>query len=127
MTEGQELRTKLAEWAGFKKEDCEYYPGDKGSIETFITDPNGLGSFEDEYPDFPDSLDECFRWLVPKLGSIEITLRYSSSHDKNRRVQNCTVHLFGTYHNMTDIEATAETLTLAFCEAVEKLIDKEAQ
>lgn len=48
----QELNKKLAEWAGIKAEQFEHM----GDID------KGTG----ELPDFTQSLDTCFKWLVPK-------------------------------------------------------------
>ncbi len=50
----QELKRRLSEWAGFKWDS---------STNTW-TYPNGSTG---DFPDFVDSLDSCFHWLLPHV------------------------------------------------------------
>ena len=88
----QELNEKLAEWAGCAMEYDRVY----------------------EKP-FTQSLDACFKWLVPKLNHIEMV-----GHNGD----------FVWNPEIKDRLATVSTIggkspALALCLAIEKLIDKE--
>lgn len=91
----EELNKKLAEWAGVKPHPVY---------------PTGY-----DYPYFTDSLDACFKWLVPKLESYELKLNYK---------KHCAWVKLPTKYTEFGM---AETPALALCLAIEKLIDKEAR
>ena len=93
----QELNKKLAKWA--KLED-------------------GLGL--DRVPNFTESLDACFKWLVPRL--FENGLFISLIADK--RFCRVTI-LSGIFDRKDKVEAVGENKdpALALCLAIEKLID----
>ena len=59
--EKQKLNKKLAEWAGFR-----YLPvvGYEGSVWVHPDWKYGNGKWDRELPDFTQSLDACFGWLV---------------------------------------------------------------
>ena len=112
MTE-QELNKKLAEWAGFElkrvqcvglvyyetEQDCWYYNGREYGL---------------RLPDWLNSLDACFKWLVPKLPApdyIKFRIR--------KKGYMCEVRGFGLQVNAYYYESPA----LALCLAIEKLID----
>ena len=64
-------------------------------------------------PNFEGSLDYLFEWAVPKIGGYMLFTGEGGIH--------CMVSGNGLNH-----EAIAETPALAFCLAVEELIDSEA-
>lgn len=98
----QELNKKLAEWAGFK-------PLAKGNHQHIR--PDGTISYPFDYtPNFTQSLDACFKWLAPKLNK-PLTLY------KMATVEFWTVKIGAT------IQSRDDSLALALCLAIEKLID----
>lgn len=121
MTENEELSRKLAEWAGFK----ERFGGEwrfeqfKATNHWWVA-PNGR-KFR-ELPNFTESLDACFKWLVPKI--FEQGLFVSLVLDK--RFNRATI-LSGLLDREDAITAVgeADTPALALCKAIEKLIDME--
>ena len=103
-----ELNRKLAEWAGFTSESRT---------------PNSMwlwtdGDYHNCIPNFTESLDACFKWLVPELlldKKVTITIW---NGEKLWYVQLSRPHKFF-------IVGQAETLALALCLVIEKLIDGE--
>jgi len=96
----EKLNKTLAKWAGVEEHkvyihDPMDYPEHKQIL---------VGS---SYPRFTDSLDACFRELVPKVEGISITATIDGWE--------CDIHL-------GDYVAEAETPSLAVCLAIEKLI-----
>lgn len=97
-----ELNKKLAEWAGF----C------------FMDRRKGLLVFPDrtrrpinELPSFTESLDACFKWLVPKVKSMLDTKPTSTEYYKFLLMW------------IGDIEDKLGHEALSLCLAIEKLID----
>lgn len=117
MTE-QELNKKLAEWAGFKP------PHPK------CTEPNHM-SLPNEYrkgeyfcvriPDFTQSLDACFKWLVPERIS-EVTFMFASNC-VSCDIEDLESNFFEGHANTESIEEAWTKSALALCLAVERLID----
>jgi len=121
----EELKRKMGEFA---EPDLPYYyskilVGEDGS---FIKEEKQIGYWVKdgmayrELPDFTESLDACFEWLVPKL-SIE---------GYGVEIKNYSDGKFGARVTLTKSvweseDAEAETPALALCLAIEKLIDKE--
>ena len=129
--EKQKLNEKLARWAGFTfvkrgsgKVIIKLYGWDVVDEQTFIHYPDGgSGLYEDMTP-FTDSLDACFKWLVPKVISKGhwlgmITTQMSSG----------TQYIFAIYvekyKDKAEHEASNKDPALALCLASEKLIDNE--
>ena len=112
----QELNKKLAEWAGFKLElnPSPYMGGDPYK---FWVDPRGWDGYGTEkcprLSNFTQSLDACFKWLVPKLTWYQINNRGRDNH-----------HAFVCLKRK-EVGSNAETSALALCKAIEKLIDGE--
>jgi hypothetical protein len=108
----QELNKKLAEWAGFRqigKLTEHHHPWWVGKNDCYLFD---------ELPDFTQSLDACFKWLVPKaitrichLFKVDIKQAYKTLFqwwlDERFKL------------NDTDLDA------LALCKVIEKLNEKE--
>jgi len=108
-----ELKEKLAEWAGFKHFTDKHPPlvGFSGiPYEVGWLYPNGYAHYDT--PNFTKSLDDCFEWLVPKLDKVTIKYDYGSVEPFWCRVN-------GEYTTI------AQTFALSLCLAIEKLIDGE--
>jgi len=115
----QELNKKLAEWAGFTykfgKEMWNYerYKETNAWWEA----PNGR-RFKD-LPDFTQSLDACFKWLVPNL--FDKSYSVIITQDLARAIGYVRLLEEGRQFDATDNHNPA----LALCLAIEKLIDNK--
>ena len=71
-------------------------------------------------PAFTDSLDACFKWLVPKIEKrFELTVTFHRCHGS---IWSC---LLTTYRGDIAVEPAQHTNpALALCKAIEKLIDE---
>ena len=81
---------------------------------------NGVWSYPDGVtvdngvPYFPESLDEIFKWLVPKLHTLKLYV--DTQNDWNSKP-------FAEVYTETEgYEGNAETPALALCLAIQKLI-----
>ena len=112
-----EKNRKLAEWAGFRQ--VVGYWQVKWQEVTWEY-PDGDYCPDDSLPNFTQSLDACFKWLVPKLlATHEVTLHHWDKWEAD---------LFAKVPLSLDSGVvTAETLALALCLAIEKLIDGGAE
>ena len=111
----EELNKKLALWAGFVWHNYGVY--DYEYKETRIEDPyweNPQGRKRTRLPDFPNDLNACFKWLVPKLGGYVIFTGKGGVH---------AIVVLDHWNN----EAIAETPSLALCKAIEQVIDMETE
>ena len=114
--EEQELNTeanlncKLAEWAGVEKQKI------------FAPDPmdypeHRLKLIREFYPDFTQSLDVCFKWLVPKLVSGDLYIELCITADDTAvAIKRAT---------STVSFVCQPNPALAFCLAISQLIDRE--
>ena len=107
------LNKKLAEWAGFEeakdREDGHLY-----TIGWEYPDDSKLGKL----PNFTESLDDCFKWLVPKLqnkGQVIELIAYE--HKRFGFV------VTSVLENKTLVVIRNDNPALALCLAIEKLID----
>ncbi len=103
------LNVKLAKWAGFRYEDVD--PQDGGDIITVCIYPSGERKLSD--PNFPNDLNVCFKWLVPK------------AIDKIMAEQECRSDLayailFKKWLQELELDIPRHAPTL--CRAIEKLI-----
>ena len=114
--EEQELNTKLAEWVGFKKAnikwDYHYEVGIRVPDWLYPSDPRYC---ERELPNFPESLDACFKWLVPKLDFGQMEL-YSLEDGT------WLFHLNYVGKEDKGYSGRGKTPALALCLAIEELI-----
>lgn len=68
--EKRELKNKLAKWVGWHEEKYEIT---RGAFASVLLAPNEelaeghVGYIPEHTPNFPDSLDDCFKLLVPKV------------------------------------------------------------
>jgi len=60
----QELNKRMAEWAGWSYKDNLCFPPGVEQTPWNAISYGGL-------PNFTQSLDACFEWLVPKLGKFQ--------------------------------------------------------
>ena len=132
--EKQKLNEKLARWAGFTfekqgsgKKISELYGWDVIDESTFVHYPDGGSGLLEDMPSFTDSLDACFKWLVPKLGTTLIGVDFIPPYRKQGEWL-CNVEFEKVYMGRFIIEsyrAKGETSALALCRAIEKLIDNK--
>ena len=115
----QVLKRKLAEWAGWKyKADSPY------SRETSYgwQAPNDW-LWQNSPPDLTNSLDACFKWIVPENCSV------CFNHMKGNVVCLLTIPkgtgIYGSYVISSGKVSKGED-ALALCLAIEKLIDGES-
>jgi len=104
-----ELNKKLAEWVEFKKYMNEAYP-DRVWDEWIY--PDGKGWTREL--NFTQSLDACFKWLVPKVNGV-------FHYDLDMGRHTWFVKQIGKEMCIGE----AETPALALCRAIEKIIDGE--
>lgn len=105
MKDVSELNEELAKWAGVKP---------------FPIYPTGY-----DYPDFTESLDDCFEYLVPKIindsryrkARIEIRTWYAPAIEEYQ--SKATIYSYGR-----GIDKSANTPALALCKAIERLIEE---
>jgi len=124
-----ELNKKLAEWAGFKEADIKkyYYWEIGGERVAKWIEPNT--DYHCKLPNFTQSLDVCFKWLVPKLFTWSIGKNWELQSDftikENGIKASVDLHYVDPdkYDQIKPSEAIAETPALALCLAIEKLID----
>jgi len=107
------LNEKLAEWAGFTVVQSVSMGGE-ASVAQYLL-PDGKHHCWG-CPNFTESLDACFKWLVPKLGKV--WLAYGLNDDTSSPLYKAFA-----CNNLTCFTIFAETPALALCRAVEKLID----
>ena len=114
-----EKNKKLAEWAGIEwkitertynrlEQDIWVYPD---------------GTIKDEPPNFTQSLDDCFKWLVPDRIS-EITFMFASNC-VSCDIEDLEVTFFEGHVNTETIKEAWSKSALALCLAIEKKIDGE--
>ncbi len=118
MTTEQELNKKLAEWVGFKfshrNRIKNFFTGELGRYVEFWVYPD-----KDilDLPNLTQSLDACFKWLVPKVDGWRVVIYcngaggFTSYIDSNGK---CCM--------WEETLSSAETPALALCRATEKLI-----
>ena len=97
LVDEQALNKKLAEFAGFVRYE----------------------NWEKDLPDFPQSLDACFKWLVPESLKKLMEMGYAPP----------LMALFTRWYDeivtLKGDSSKVDTAALALCLAIEKLIDKE--
>ena len=126
----EKLNKKLAEWAGLYYQPVECAGLELGVGWIKITphpfpfaDPN-YEYISADVPNFTESLDACFKWLVPKLTQLDINAKISLDYQVT-----CNVGIY--FSNPADDDfptkrvayGVEKTPALALCKAVEKLID----
>ena len=107
----QELNKKLAEWAGFV--GILDYPN-----KTSIGHPSQQSGLFVNL-NFTESLDACFKWLVPKVFDDIVLLQHTFFKD------HWWAKIGSEYEPKKQIVVEAKGAALAICLAIEKLIDRE--
>ncbi len=109
----KELNKKLLEFAGFEEADIKkhyYWQTSDEKVALRIEPYEGRDAgYHVKPPNFTESLDACFKWLVPKVSRLYIY--------RPAKGAPITVRVNGKYRE------EAETPALALCLAIEKLID----
>lgn len=122
----QELNRKLAEWADTKV-DCWQCHGLGSSHwlgRCLVCNSTGklLLSNSNVCPDFTQSLDDCFKWLVPK-GDVSILMREVHHNDGKVFTQVTVNKDFVDYYGDAVEGQMEDKAALALCLAIEKLFD----
>ena len=118
----QELKRKLLVWAGFTFGEYDY-----SSNYELLFYPDGKKVFIDSSLDFTNSLDACFKWLVPKLYSeLEID-DMEIKTDSRRDGYGYACALFGYTKHLQSHSEYVTSPALALCLVIEKLIDEEGK
>lgn len=99
----KELNEKLTKWANAKE---------------YFTDEDGCRQRKLIY--FTESLDACFKWLVPKLWSMGLKVHIALL--ASTRQQAKITDAFGHHEDILVIDKDP---ALALCKALEKLVDEE--
>jgi hypothetical protein len=123
----QALNQKIAEWCGFKFvsfKNCERSTQEDknkhGDSLCHVEAPDGV--ITDAPPDFTSSLDALFKWAVPKLqleGLVISLIAYEYSGF------GCLITPFLAQEPLIE-RRNSESPALAFCLALEKLIDSNS-
>jgi len=109
------INKKLAEWAGFRyDEDGEFVNGMWANLSGWSR-PGEKVRFP-EVPEFTDSLDLCFQYLVPKLD--QLTIEWDTALVS-------TAYVYGDAADRVFSWADATSPALALCKAIEQLIEAE--
>jgi hypothetical protein len=104
------LNKLLAEWAGFECLISKSPASDFALEHWCLKDQKEKGSF---VFDFPNSLNNCYEWLVPKMKSCLII----SSQGENHIVKVVLV-------DGSKSELSSDSASMSLCLALEKLIVK---
>jgi len=105
----QELKRRLAEWAGFKWDS---------STNTW-TYPNGSTG---DSPNFIDSLDSCFHWLLPHVKLVRIDF-VGSGISPNGEITEWQVGIVSYVKpKLNQVYGFAESPSEALCRAINNLI-----
>jgi len=117
-----ELNKKLAEWAGFMPRQFPHHIKSMG--ETFYYDAwlRPDGTHDENLPDFTESLDACFKYLVPRIKDYSFNLSQWSLGEWNADLE-----YMNKYRNPHSYIDNAETPALALCKAIEKLINNKGE
>lgn len=119
-----ELNKKLLERAGFKRTSNDYA---KEVGQQAWLYPDGEWDLERDLPDFTESLDACFEWLVPKVslnGECTVFLRLCDGKGWTKLGWICHIKDTTPFTRIGMVEGIKDP-ALAFCLAIEKLIDGE--
>ena len=113
--EETKLNEKLALWAGFKYERHEgpVLHGDMWKWPAGIILPSA--------PNFIDSFDMCFQWLMPKLSYV--LLEVNPNSEKGPESYYWASVSDSANFQEYQAEANKEHVALALCLAIEKVID----
>ena len=118
-----ELNEKLARWAGFVKAVETPRSCDCGEPLPYWQDSNGRNV---EYRlNFTESLDLCFKWLVPKVISMGLRCEWGTAS----KVNSFSIHdEWGRLYAAAHCDrGKGELDALALCRAIEQMIELEVK
>ena len=121
MVDEAKLNNKLAEWAGFRPLPQKGWEGE-------YAPPEGVKVVWTVFkPRFTQSLDQCFKWLVPKLEPLGYELEISNDAQMLGwrvclRNQHSESSIASPYQDFSEPNGAA----LALCLVIEKIIDWES-
>ena len=119
----EELNKKLAKWANWVYDEGAEYIGGGGNNTSLMYGlwypPGDHKTGFTSPPHFTESLDACFKWLVPKLEHWSLWWGISRASGLAHGSNNAEVWIRHAYGYAYDDNTTA----LAFCLALEKLVD----
>lgn len=129
MTTEKELNERLAKWAGFEILGIIPAHTPPESLWGEI-DMSGLWVYPDKTTKreivFPQSLDSCFKWLVPKLQlEGKVVDIYAHEHKGFTVAILDIINSIPTFSPKHVAERTDDNAALALCRAIEQLIDQE--
>jgi hypothetical protein len=105
----QELKSRLSEWAGFKWD----------TTAKCWKDPTGKTC---DFPDFVESLDSCFHWLLPHLKLLRIDFS-GSGISPNGDITEWQVGIVSyTKPRHNQVYGFAESASEALCRAIYNLL-----
>ena len=115
-----ELNEKLAVWAGFKWVADRNHTRRSDHVDGYWLVP---GTEEHTHPvwnlpDFPNDLNACFKWLVPRFEQVYLKYYTPIGHTAVVFMENWTNRGEGT---------DKDSMALALCRAIEQVIDGVAQ
>ena len=136
--EEQELNKKLVEWAGFRYGKFDFVSGLSSELNWVGTgwlsplatsEPYSSDNFLAEAPSFTQSLDACFKWLVPKLRPEVIKIVPVTGVEKYGDYGckwSCLITPAVWGNDISIIADKNSNPALALCLAIEKLIDSDS-
>lgn len=115
----QALNKKLAEWVGFRWEHLTCSKHSPELCHWAWVMPDGVEASRDyDLPNFIQSLDACFTWLMPKVDSWRVVIYQNAAGGYTSYVDSkCKCRMW------EETLSFAETPALALCLAIEKMID----
>ncbi len=110
---------RLARWAGWSE--------DKDSVLYDWRDPRGEGVSESfthyPWPRFTDSLNACFKWLLPNLNDYQVEYRYVLGFLHVWEIHECSEATKRVEYYTQSMDSASEAL----CEAILALIENNGQ
>jgi len=115
MPDQEIIQEAIAKWLGFHKVPSNY------STQAFLWEaPNGGHSID--IPDFMESLDACFEWIVPRIWKEKFWMQLLGDGIIG---WDCRIHHLNSNDNYSIYQH--KELPMAICLATKELINKEAE
>jgi hypothetical protein len=120
MIVNEKLNKKIAKWCGWK-----YFPEEDQDRRWLIPKPYNVWTWN--CPNFTNSMDACVKWVIPKLHSKLFRLSLYTYINLEPLVQIDLAGLTLPEDSPICYRGFGETIPIAFCLVVEKLIDSESK
>ena len=120
--EKQKLNEKLAKWARLK--DVQVFLDHSGKVTKIQCEKPNYSQLYEIIEPFTDSLDACFKWLVPKLVWWDMW-SFEDTNIKGKRKEKFISASAQLKNGQKPQNIIDKNPTLALCLATEKLIDIE--